>query len=783
MILTQKIKTVRKFDWFEFVNDEMTTFKILPDSSVRNWRNEDVIRTMANMFKLPIERIIRDGLRVKGYKIQERMSFEIDFVDGKINFFLSVPKNIAPLFKRRMSSIWDKSTFEIVERHRQMNLSKTVIHEIVTKKHDIYSLNTDERNNDPLQSIIESGKMVEENEWAKIYVFFDPVHQLSYQHELESAWDKLKSGKAPRKINSSFKNIVAIGAIGLTDLFRELVTGIGDLIGDGKTENIYTKKENTSDPEALRFTIENLTQATKTKRGKPGIKTYIWALAQSDDKTRAELISRTLSYAYHDMSGDNEFEPSIVYNDKKRNEIMRVVNTHKSPKINLRSNLLSTAEASKLTQIAGRELQESHPEIERIDTVEVPIDNKLTNETGIILGEMKFKGDKVTMYQPINDWEELCLPSVGIGGMGQGKTQGIMANTAVEAVLKGFGALVIDPAKRQIGDQIEPLIKFGILRPEQFVRINLKKTIISLDWIEALYDEDSRDRLAGTIIDFFNIADDTTGQTERFLRAAVMIMKTGKLNEIFRIFEDDKYLKQCIDDSDLEEDDLNLITLKQFMNEGLGRRRQILSPIYNRMSAIMSDSHLRKCIKSNDSLDMVEILSQKKLVVFDLPDDELVSTQIDTIVNILMAKIDLAMRLRGKYKGKDAEFPFFVMMDEPHKYSRSAKIWEAACVESRKWRVKYFWTFHYWEQITPMLQRAIKAALPHYHLYPSSKDTFKNLSEQIYPFTIEDGMKLKRFHAINLIRVNGEYMTPFIAKMALPPSMRYKKTEDKKTAI
>lgn len=775
-----RIKTVRKFDWFEFMNDDMTTFQIKPDSSARNWRTEDLIRTMADMFRFPLDRIVREGLRIKGYKVQERMSFEIDFSDGKIRFFLSVPKNIAPLIERRMSSIWDKSTFDVVVRDKHMNFEKTVIHELVNVKHDMYSLSTDSKDNNPLQSIIESGKMVTKNEWAKVFVYFDPIHQLTYQHELDNAWEKLKSGKAPRKWNSSIKNVIAIGAVGITDLLREFVTGIGDLMSDGKSENIYTKKEQTSDPEALRFTIDNLTQSTKTKRGKPGIKTYIWTLAQSDDKQHAELISRTLGYAFHDVSGDNELEPSLIFNDKKREEIMRVVNTSKAPKINLRSNLLSTAEASKLVQIPGRELQEAHPEIEHIDTTEVPIDTTFTDESGIILGDTTHKGTTVTMYQPVKDWEELCLPSVGIGGMGQGKTQGVIANTGVEAVLKGFGALVIDPAKRQVGDQIEPLIKSGVLRPDQFVRINLKKTVISLDWIEALYDEDSRDRLAGTIIDFFNITDDTTGQTERFLRAAVMVMKTGKLNEIFRIFEDESYLRQCINDANMDDDDLNKLTLKQFLAEQPGRRRQILSPIYNRMSMIMSDSHLRKCIKSTNSLDMVDIMSQKKLIVFDLPDDELVSTQIDTIVNILMAKIDLAMRLRAKYKGPEAEFPFFVMMDEPHKYSRSTRIWEAATVESRKWRVKYFWTFHYWEQITPQLQKAIKAALPHYHLYSSSRDTFKSLSDAMYPFTIEDGMKLKRFHAINILRVNGEYATPFIAKMALPPSQRFKRRDEKR---
>jgi hypothetical protein len=82
------------------------------------------------------------------------------------------------------------------------------------------------------------------------------------------------------------------------------------------------------------------------------------------------------------------------------------------------------------------------------------------------------------------------------------------------------------------------------------------------------------------------------------------------------------------------------------------------------------------------------------------------------------------------------------------------------------------WLFHSWEQIPRDLAEIIKAAGPHYTIYNSSKKTFRDLAEEITPYSIEDGLKLKRHHAINVLRAGDEIQKPFICKMAPPPSKR-----------
>jgi len=776
MTFADKIETIKKINWFTIVDPKFVRFKIIPDSSARNYRTEDFVKTVADQFKLPIDRIIRKSILPRGYKVQERASFEIDFEEGKVTFYIGVPETLAPLIYRRLSSIWDKTTIEMVDEAKEFNPLKTSVFELVYSKHDLYSLHTDSKDSLPLVSIIEAGRLVGENERARLFCYLDPIYQLSWQSELDEAWEKLRNGNAPRKWNQSFKNIAITIALGLTEIFREIVTGMSEMISDGKSQNIYAKKP--SDPEGQKYTIESLSKSTKEKRNKSSMRTYLWVVAESDEPVRANTIARTIASSFHDITLDNELAPTQL-KGKKANEVLRIMNTHKPPKLKLNYNIMSSAEISKIVQIPGRELQEKYPEIERVELAEVEVSNKFLDETkGIELGDATFKGKTIKAYQPVDDEDEACLPNVGIGGMGQGKTKGLCANWLIGAYLKGYGGLAIDPNKREIGDQIEFAVKAGVVKKEDFIRIDLGQQTFSLDWCETLHDSSTKARLAGTAIDFFGVSDDTTGQTERFLRAAIIGMTTGKVSEIIKIFNDKAYLKTVIANMD---EGLNKTTLMEFESMGDGMKAKILSPIYNRLNKILSDPHLANCVDSKNSLDMVQLMStRKKIIVFDVPSDDLDKSAIDVIVNLLCSKIDIAMRLRKKIYGPEAEFPFYVLLDEPHQFLRSVSIWEAAAVESRKWKIGYFWTFHYWEQIPSNLQKAIRNALPHYHLYPTSKLTWQSLREEIYPFVLEDALKLKRWHAINIIRSGGENAVPFICKMQLPPEKRFSRKKKEK---
>lgn len=327
----------------------------------------------------------------------------------------------------------------------------------------------------------------------------------------------------------------------------------------------------------------------------------------------------------------------------------------------------------------------------------------------------------------------------------------------------GFGCLAVDPAKGEIYEEVS-----AILDDDQVIYIQLGKRPISLDWREVARSKKAKNRLANTILGFFQTSNEEAGaQTSRYIRASVMAMQTGKLSEIIRIFEDDKYRERLIQSMP---DSIHKLTLEGFGKESDRRRAQILSPIYNRLDIILGDEYLSECMETDKGIDFVDLMEQKKAVVINVPKSDLGSEAVDLIVNLLSSKLDLAMTLRDEEKQQ----PFFAVFDEPHQFLRSAKTWRSAVVESRKWRLGYVWLFHSWEQIPKDLAEIIKSAGPHYVLYNSSKKTFKDLAEEIAPFTVEDGIKLKLHHAINVLRAGNGIQPPFICKMAKPPSVHFK---------
>lgn len=754
----------------KILKTEYVTLRITPDSSVRNWRTEDIIRTIAEQYKLPIDRLLRTGMRLIGIQEQERASFEITFADGMVQFYFHVPKNLSPLLIRRLQSVWDKATVEEVEAPTGYDMDRTTVFESVYKRHDMYALQVDAKDNLPLGSLMEAGRLLGENERASVFTYLDPLNQLSWHYELAESWQKLRDGKVPRKWNVSTRELLMGVAGTIASLISDIFITVSDILGSDTEKNKFIKQK--SDPDSAQYTIEQLSETTKKKQNRPGIKVYQWTLVESDDKSRANVIARTLAASYNDLAGDNELEIAEIQSKSKKKLILKTYETKEAPPLHMRYNKMSTQEAGKLIQIPGGELQEQFPEIQRIENKQVEVSNPdFLKTTGIPLGEMTFKGKNVLMHQPTHDLDELCLPHVGIGGMGQGKTKGFLANYLLECVLAGYGGIAIDAAKGEIGEQMRYVVDKGVLPSDKYEYFNLGVTPFALDFCEAMYSDKAKARLASIIIEFFGIAEETSGQTERFLRAAVMGMVTGRISEIMDIFEDEKTLDETIKRLEAAGDKFNLSTLNEYKGYAVGMRRKILSPIYNRMNDILGDPFLVKCMDSDNKLDMVKIMSQRKAHVVDIKAKDLDRTSINIIGNLLSMKIDLAMRLREDATGE--EFPFFAMLDEPHQFSKSTKIWEYAVVESRKYKLCYIWTFHFWDQIPKNLQKAIRNALPHYHLYPTTTDTWRSLKEEIAPFTVEDALAVKRWHAINVIRSGGENATPFIAKMILPPMKRF----------
>lgn len=509
--------------------------------------------------------------------------------------------------------------------------------------------------------------------------------------------------------------------------------------------------------------VGHLSEATEQKLAGEGFDFALRVLVRSADPRRRQRLGRGLCTALGSLNGDNQLcvrrVPSWRLSRFLRDVRARRISV---PFFSSRRDILTPAEIGRLIQLPPKSLQEEYMGVASKTQRESKAPAEV-RQGGLKLGTVEQKDGTYEVYMPTGNHDELCLPRVVIGGMGSGKTRGYGANLMVEAVGNGFGSLAIDPAKGEIGNEVQ-----AVLPPEKVKRIRIDGSVpIALDFCEVMYSPRARNRLANSVISFFNSATDEAGaQTARNLRAAIMAMQTPKLAEILRIFEDDEYRSKLVDNMPTG---IHRTTLEDFGRMTDGRRAQVLAPILNRLDTILGDEFLAECFDSDNSLDMVALMSEPHAVIFDVPKTALGPEGVDLIVNLLSVKIDLAMTLRAEAN----QFPFFVIYDEPHQFLRSARAWKSAAVESRKWRIGYCWMFHSWEQIPSDLAEIIRSAGPHYHIYRASKKTFRELSEELDPYTIEEYVKMPKWHALNVLRVGEEQHVVFMAHMMAPPSEQH----------
>lgn len=751
-----------KAAFVEIQKDEQVTFQIIPDPSVVSGvKVESLLNVLHSMKEDVMDRMWNRGFK---FILKERdfASYRILYEKDRITFYLTVPKKYEKMIKNSLSNVFPKVAIVPTVLDLQFDPKKTQCAYVELRDHFFKATLVDRNQNAPMPSLMASGRNLVEGDNALLDISFIPVGR-RWQSQARAARDKYRNGIEVKKKPQSLVDVMFMIADFISDRFENVFGFIDTMIGHEPDEKQMR----------IERSMNDLESATNQKSTQNGFDTVIRIASQSEDSTRAELTLRSIGTAFKDISLDNEFDIRTV--DRNKGFIKRLQN-NQPPLLRINGNIMGVPECSQLLQLPSIGLQEEYPEIERIDTLEVEAHEDL-RKGGILLGEVSARRNNVKVYQPTDKkrWDDFVRTWILMGGQGQGKTS-MLANLAIQAYLNDFGAMVIDAAKKEISAEIQHAVNMGIVKKEDFVRIDAGTMSFSLDWKEAiLIPEDGKTRLSSTAIDFFKIEKDTTGQTGRFLRAMMLSMETGRMEELIEIMEDEDRLDRAISSLTKPEEKLALKTMQTYKGYSESQRRQVTAPIYNRLDTIMGDPLLAKCLSSKNEINMVDIFREKKIFVFDFSDEDLTSAQQDVFINLLFSKIDLAMPLRKKLYGEKALTPFFILCDEPAKYLRSSEIWEALTVQGRKWRIGFVWAFHYFAQLSDKFQKSIRDSLPHYFFFATSKNQWRDFDEEIKPFTLDNAMKLKAFHAICRIYSKTGYYKPFIAHMTPPPTIAYRK--------
>jgi len=784
--------------YYQIVAPEHKAIRIRPDTSARNWHTEDIAKSISDAFKIPLDRFyFEDGWKLR-YRQPDRATWEIDYTKDSIDFLLTVPGDRVDSWVRRLSGIWDKSTIKIDNDYRDtLETDKTTIIKLVYRKHDMYSLMTDSKNNLPLPSLLQAVKSLEVGDKAKVFVFFDPVGRLDWSATYQEAWEMLRNGRQPVKRNGDARAYFRLGLTCTGQLMQEVMTGLGDMIKSDKQENRYAKKE--IDPEAGLFAIENLTSATKRKGGMGALRTYIWIVAQSEDKGRRESTARTLAGAFADLAGDNELEAREIKNRKKKAAAIKAITTKRLPKLKFNHSILSTAEAGKLIQIPGRELQEDYPQINGIKLQEVTLPAELFGTFGIPLGKVTDRGVTREAKLPISDPDIECKGEINYGNMGSGKT-GRGITVAVAAITYGRTVFYFDMADGDAINQVRDALPSDI--PDHKILdldfgnkhwpIPLTLTDVALRGMQGESDElaalDAAERMTDYIYTFINqlASSEFSDRMEYFLtpvgKGVLTDPKCGLLDVVLAL-SSPVYREELLADPVIQSQPEVVDVLRELQAKAVkGSDKTLVQPILDRLNLLAGKRTLANIFLQQEKLgtngkpmlDFRRMMDEGGYFVgLRIPKAELGKDGVNRVASFLMAKIWLATLSRLDTT-QNKRRPFYTIIDEPHNcLEGTGPLLDGEIgVEARKYRNKMVFLAHSAEQFGKF-KSGIYAGGPFFNFFKTEYiKTFTDHAEKLNPLEARSLYEQlpKRWVAACKMELPGTDSLPaFICHMTPPP--------------
>ena len=147
------MNSIKLSKYFELIKPEYDYIQIIPHKSIRNYNSANVIKTIAYTFKKS-EKLIKIEQKKLFFKTNFKISYVIDINKNNVSFYFIVPKPFTNLIVEKIHEIWSKATVTVLEKRIEGFSNNAEYFELGYKKEDALSLNTDARNNEPLNSLL-----------------------------------------------------------------------------------------------------------------------------------------------------------------------------------------------------------------------------------------------------------------------------------------------------------------------------------------------------------------------------------------------------------------------------------------------------------------------------------------------------------------------------------------------------------------------------------------------------------------------------------------------------
>lgn len=766
--------------FYETAADPFTIYKIVPDYNLSNNNNIALVNVFSSIYKTPRQRFSFN----KGYELPNQVYFDIVFKKKQANFYISVKEEYEELIKNKMDTIWNNAEISKVDDIDKMSFKNTEVCELILKDYNFKSLSVSRGDLYPLTNMMGILKMLNEEETVRINIAIEPTKRSNWVDIAKDEYKQYESGKIVNNDGNKKDELIKLGFTGaeaIVNLYIEmrllLLESVLGIISSDKEEdkiNINLKIDSLEEiKKANKYS--GLSSETNYKMISEVFKVRISILSSSLDNSRAKLNMLSVANSYKDLNSDNSLVVKLLSKKEQENLFNDVMENYIKPS---KHCILSDKEVSKLIQLPQKDLQNEY-KIQSIDTREIDIPEQLKD--GLVrIGIAEKQGKKITTYWS-KDKNVMALAKVFIGPQNSGKTTAIK-RTVKDCYKAGYSNIVIDFIENcQTSKEIEEVID---TKDKIILELGNKDYIPALAYNEVsnLITEnmDSWDRinyanLISEQVEYLINAITDTGTGEltapmiRYLHAASMItfIKPGAtINDVFLVLrrwdkrnEAIRYAKYsgCFEKDDDIFYDLEELHERDKEGKIIGTRENLIIGILNRIVILQKNPFIKAMLGAEINKDdnLTKWIEEGKSIFIHIPQTKFPNQNTrDILTTFFISRIWLAVQLREN--NKDARL-CNVIFDEVHQVPTTARFLSNHITEFRRHRLGLILSCHYLKQMRELLIALKSSGASYVLIAGTEKENLETLREEILPFTIEEGMKLKPHTSINVVNYGNQY--------------------------
>lgn len=726
-------------------------------SSGKDFR--EVIGIMDHLFQTLHS--IYEHTMVRHVKGQDFFSLEYAALAGEILFFVVVPRRIAPLLEKQITSYYSDAIIDEVEdynifTHESVVAARTLL---ADKPFTSVFRTYNQLKSDPLNALTNAFSKLKQNEGAAIQLVLRPAKP-GWQTKLQKeAADLLNSKK--RSGRSIFNPLTWATAV-----FSIFTSDAVELGNEEQQKN-----------ERVSQMVEEYSKAVDEKAGNPGFHACIRVVASASNPARAHLILDTVIASFGqfaDVRG-NAFKRAKM--ESKQQTIQRFV--RRSP----RRSLLETLQAPRMLLGTAELASLFHlPDIKynKVDTIKwqnfkvAPAPKNIPSE-GLYLGMNTYRGEKRKICMTTEDrFRHFYI----IGQTGTGKSS-IIELMARQDFHNGNGVCVVDPHGSLIEnllpyiprERADDVIYFNPADTERPMGLNLlegktpeERDLIALDAMNMMVKMFGEEIFGPRIQDYFR---------NGCLTLMEDIDEGGAITDLIRLFTDDDWNRYKV--SKVKNPIVRSFWENQMAKTGQREKQEMIPYFAAKFGQFYTNTLMRNIVgQTRSSFDVSEAMNSKKIILMNLSKGLIGDINSTLLGMIVVNKIQVAAMRRQRQSNTERK-DFFLYIDEFQNFVTPSI--ESILSEARKYRLGLILAHQYIDQLEKesklsgaiSLKGAIFGNVGTMMMYKIGPQDAEVAAKEMAPvFSDQDLVNMDKFKGAMKLSVEGQPSRPFTLEVPRP---------------